>query len=130
MHMRIAAVIVVVSLLAITGGAAQAVTGQRAGCMVADLLLRRPVTLYLSTTTFTWSVRGNSRLVLLDTLGQALTVDEDTETWVVDANGTSVHARRPLRDDAPAAQWKGSKILDIVSKDSCPQGVGWLVVYK
>jgi hypothetical protein len=128
--MRIAAVIVLLSLLAIAGGAAHAATGQRAGCMVADILLRRPVTLYLSTTTFTWSVRGNSRFVLLSTLGQALTVDEDTETWVVDANGASVHARRPLRDDAPAAQWKGSKILDGLPKDSCPQGVGWLVVYK
>jgi hypothetical protein len=128
--MRIAAMIVLLSLLGIAGGAAHAANGQRAGCMVADILLRRPVTLYLSTTTFTWSVRGNTRFALLDTLGQALTVDEDTETWVVDANGTSVHARRPLRDDAPAAQWKGSKILDAVSKDSCPQGVGWLVVYK
>ena len=71
--------------------------------------------------------------MLLDTLGQALTVDEDTETGVVDANGTSVHARRPLRDDAPAAQWKGSKILDGLDglpRDSCPQGLGWLVVYK
>jgi hypothetical protein len=104
--------------------------GQRAGCMVADIQLRRPVTLSLSTTTSTWSVRGNSRFVLLDTLGQALTVDEDTETGVVDANGTSVHARRPLRDDAPAAQWKGSKILDGLPRDSSPQGVGWLVVYK
>ncbi len=99
--------------------------------MVAEILLRRPATLYLSTTTFTWSVRGNSRFVLLDTLGHAVTVDEDTETWVVDATGASVHARRPLRDDAPAAQWKGSKILDYaIPNDSCPQGVGWFVVYK
>ena len=126
--MRIAALIVLLSLLAIAGGAAHAAPDQRAGCMVADIRLRRPVTLYLSTTTFKWSVRGNSWFVLLDTLGQALTVDEDTETWVVDANGTSVHARLPLRDDAPAAQWKGSKIG--LPKDSCPQGVGWLVVYK
>jgi hypothetical protein len=129
--MRIAVVIVLLSLLAIAGGPAHAATGQRAGCMVAEILLRRPATLYLSTTTFTWSVRGNSRFALLDTLGHALTVDEDTETWVVDANGTSAHARRPLREDAPAAQWKGSKILDYaLSNDSCPQGVGWLVVYK
>ena len=130
MQMRIAAVIILLSLLAIAGGAAHAATGQRAGCMVAEILLRRPVTLYLSTTTFKWSVRGNSRFVLLDTLGQAMTVDEDTETWVVDANGTSVHARRALRDDVPAAQWKGAKILDTLPKDSCPQGTGWLVVYK
>jgi hypothetical protein len=130
MHMRIAAVIVLWNLLAIAGGAAQAATGQRAGCMVADIQLRRPVTLYLSTTSFTWSARRNSRFVLLNTDGQAVTVDEDTETWAVDANGTPVHARRPLRDDAPAAQWKGSKILDGLSKDSCPQGAGWLVVYK
>jgi hypothetical protein len=128
--MRIAAVIVLLSLLAIAGGAAHAASGQRTGCMVADILLRQPVTLHLSTTTFTWSVRGNTRFVPLDTLGQALTVDEDTETWVVDANGSSVHARRPLRDDGPAAQWKGSKILDVLTKDSCPQGMGWLVVYK
>ena len=128
--MRIAAVIVLSSLLVIAGSGAHAATDQRAGCMVAEILLRRPVTLYLSTTTFTWSVRGNSRFALLDTLGQALTVDEDTETWVLDANGTPVHARRPLRDDAPAAQWKGSKILDLIPKDSCPQGVGWFVVYK
>ena len=120
------------SLLAIIGGAAHAATGQRAGCMVADIRLRKPATLYLSTTTFKWSVRGNTTFVPLDTLGQALTVDEDTETWVTDANGSSVHARRPLRDDAPAAQWKGSKILDglLLPKDWCPQGVGWLVVYK
>jgi hypothetical protein len=128
--MRIAAMIVLLGLLPTAGGDARAATGQRAGCMVADILLRRPVTLYLSTTSSTWSVRGNSRFVLLDTLGHALTVDEDTETWVVDANGTSVHARRPLRDDGPAAQWKGSKILDGISRDSCTQGEGWLVVYK
>ncbi len=129
--MRIAAVIVLLSLLAVAEGPARAATGQREGCMVAEILLRRPATLYLSTTTFTWSVRGNSRFVLLDTLGHALTVDEDTETWVVDANGTSAHARRPLREDAPAAQWKGSKIRDYaLSNDSCPQGVGWFVVYK
>lgn len=128
--MRIAAVIVLSSLLVIAGGGAHAATDQRAGCMVAEILLRRPVTLYLSTTTFTWSVRGNSRFALLDTLGQALTVDENAETWVLDANGTPVHARRPLRDDTPAAQWKGSKILDFIPRDSCPQGVGWFVVYK
>jgi hypothetical protein len=128
--MRIAAAIVVLSLLAIAGGVVHAATGQRAGCLVADLELGRPVTLYLSTTTFTWSVRGNTRFVPLDTLGQALTVDEDTETWVIDANGKSAHTRRPLRDDAPAAQWKGGKILDGIPKDWCPQGVGWLVVYK
>jgi hypothetical protein len=127
--MKIGALLVLSSLLAFAGGA-HAAADQRAGCMVAEILLRRPVTLYLSTTTFTWSVRGNSRFVLLDTLGQALTVDEDTETWVLDANGTPVHSRRPLRDDAPAAQWKASKILDFTPKDSCPQGVGWLVVYK
>ena len=128
--MRIAAAIALLSLLAITGNAAHAATGQREGCLVADIELRRPVKLYLSTTTFTWSVRGNTRFVPLDTLGHALTVDEDTETWVIDANGTSVHTRRALRDDAPAAQWKGSKILDGIPKDWCPQGVGWLVVYK
>jgi len=130
MHMRIAAVIVLLSLLAIAGGHARAASGQREGCMVAEILLRRPATLYLSTTTYTWSVRGNSRFVPLDSLGHALTVDEDTETWVVDASGTSAHSRRPLRDDAPAAQWKGSKILNYVTNESCPQGVGWFVVYK
>lgn len=128
--MRIAAEIILLSLLAITGGAANAATGQRAGCMVADIELRRGATLHLSTTTFTWSVRGNSKFMLFDTLGQAMTVDEDTETWVVDDKGTMVHPRRPLREDAPAAQWKGSKILDEIPKDWCPQGVGWLVVYK
>ena len=71
--------IVLLGLLAIAGGAAHAAPGQRPGCMVAEILLRRPVTMYLSTTTFTWSVRGNSRFVLLDTLGQASTVDEDAE---------------------------------------------------
>jgi hypothetical protein len=124
------ATIVLLSLLAIGWGAAYAATGQRAGCMVADIELRRPVTLYLSTTSYTWSVRGNTRFVVLDTMGQAFTVDEDTETWVIDRDGASVHSRKPLRDDAPAAQWKGSKILDGLPKDSCPQGVGWLVLYK
>ena len=128
--MRTAAVIVLLGLLGITQGAAHAAAGQRAGCMVADIMLRRPVTLHVSTTSLTWSVRGNSRFLLLNSLGQALTVDEDTETWVVDANGTPVHARRLLRDDEPAAQWKGSKILDGLEKGSCPQGAGWLVVYK
>ena len=128
--MRIAAAIILLSLLAITGGAANAATGQRAGCMVADIELRRAATLHLSTTTFTWSVRGNSKFMLFDTVGQAMTVDEDTETWVVDDKGALVHSRRPLRDDAPAARWKGAKILDEIPKDWCPQGVGWLVVYK
>ena len=128
--MRIAAEIILLSLLAITGGAANAATGQRAGCMVADIELRRAATLHLSTTTFTWSVKGNSKFMLFDTLGQAMTVDEDTETWVVDDKGALVHSRRPLRDDEPAAQWKGSKILAEIPKDWCPQGVGWLVVYK
>ena len=131
MHMRIAAVIVLLSFLAIAGGAAHAAKGQRAGCMVADIQFgRRPVTLYLSTTSLKWSVRSNSSFLLLDIQGNALTVDEDTETWVLDANGTPMHPRRVLRDDAPAAQWKGSKILDGPAKDSCPQGAGWLVVYK
>jgi len=49
--MRIAAAIVLLSLLAIAGGAAGAATGPRAGCMVANMQFgRRPVTLYLSTT--------------------------------------------------------------------------------
>ena len=55
-NMRIAAVMVLLSLLAIAGGVAHAAPGQRAGCMVADIQLRRPVTLSLSTTTSTWSV--------------------------------------------------------------------------
>ena len=128
--MRIAAVIALLSLLAIAGGPAHAAKGQRAGCMLANIQFRRPVTLYLSTTSLKWSVRSNSTFLVLDTQGYALTVDEDTETWVLDANGTPMHPRRLLRDDAPAAQWKGSKILDAVAKDSCPQGAGWLVVYK
>jgi hypothetical protein len=129
--MRIAAVMVLLSLLAVAGGAAGAATGQRAGCMVANIQFgRRPVTLYLSTTSLKWTVRSNSSFLLLDTQGSTLTVDENTETWVLDANGTPLHPRRPLGNDEPAAQWKGSKILNAVSKDSCPLGMGWLVVYK
>ena len=128
--MRIASAIIVLSLVVIAGGGVRGATGQRTGCLVADFEFRRPVTLYLSTTTFKWSVRGNSKMVPFDTLGQAVTVDEDTETWVIDANGTTVHTRRPLRDDAPAAQWKASKVLAEIPKEWCPQGVGWLVVYK
>jgi hypothetical protein len=97
---------------------------------VADIELRGPVTLHLSTTPHTWSVRRRSRFLLFDTMGQAVTVDEDTETWVVDDKGRPVHDQRALRDDRPAAQWKGSKILDGLPNGWCPQGVGWLVVYK
>jgi len=130
MHMRIAAVIVLLGLLAIAGGTAHSATGRQAGCMVADIRFRRPVTLHLSTTPLTWSVRRDASFLVLDTEGHALTVDENTETWVVDANGTPVHARRFLRDDAPAARWEGSKILDRLAKGSCPQGMGWFVTYK
>jgi hypothetical protein len=130
MHMRATAVIVLLGLLALAGGTAHSATGQRAGCMVANILFRRPVTLHLSTTPLTWSVRCDSSFLLLDTEGHALSVDENTETWVVDANGTPVHARRYLGEDAPAAQWDGSKILDRLAKGSCPQGMGWFVIYK
>jgi hypothetical protein len=128
--MRIPAAALALSLMACVGGTAHAAPGQRAGCLFADIEFRRPVTLHLSTTSATWSVKGRSSFVLFDSLGQPLTVDEDTETWVTDANGASVHQRLPLRDDTRAARWKGSKILDDVSKESCQQGVGWFVVYK
>ncbi len=128
--MRIAAATVLLGLLALISGTAHAAAGQRAGCLVADIAFRGPVTLHLSTTSFTWSVRGRSRFVLWDTLGQAFTVDEDTETWVIDGDGKPVHAKRALGDDTPAAQWKGAKILDGLPKGSCPQGVGWLVAYR
>ena len=131
MRMRIAAAIVLSSLLAIAGGAAGAATGPRAGCMVANMQFgRRPVTLYLSTTSLKWTVRSNSSFLVLDTQGNTLTVDENTETWVLDANGAPMHPRRPLGIDQPAAQWKGSTILKSVSKDSCPLGMGWVVLYK
>jgi hypothetical protein len=129
--MRIVVAIVLLSLLVIAGGAAGAATGQQPGCMVAKFQFgRRPVTLYLSTTSLKWTVRSNSSFLLLDTQGNTLTVDENTETWVLDANGAQLHPRRPLGSDEPAAQWKGSTILKSVSKDACPLGTGWLVVYK
>lgn len=129
--MRIAAVIVLSILLTAGGGAAHAAIGQRSGCMVANIKFgRRPVTLFISTTSLKWTVRSNSSFLLLDTQGNTLTVDENTETWVLDANGTPLHHRIPLRDDQPAAQWKGDKILKGLSKDACPQGGGWVVVYK
>ena len=121
---------VLLSLLALTAGVARAAPHEREGCLVADLRYRKAVTLHLSTTPLTWSVRGRAQFPVLNNLGQGVTVDEDTETWVTDANGTMIHARRPLRDDTPAAQWKGKKILEGLPPDSCPQGVGWLVVYK
>ena len=127
---RIVAVIALMNLLPIVGVPAHAATGQRAGCLVATLLFRKPATLHMSTRSSTWSVKGNSKFVVLDGIGQPVTVDEDTETWVLDAAGAVIHPRRPLRDDAPAARWKGKKIFDDISVDSCPQGVGWLVVYK
>jgi len=126
--MRIAAVIALLTLLAATGGAARAATGLRSGCMVAIIQFgRRPVTLYLSTTPLKWTVRTNSSFLVLDPQGNALTVDENTETWVLDANGTQIHPRRPLGNDAPAAQWK---TLQGGAKDLCPKGLGWVVVYK
>ena len=69
--MRATAVIVLLGLLALAGGTAHSATGQRAGCMVANILFRRPVTLHLSTTPLTWSVRCDSSFLLLDTEGHA-----------------------------------------------------------